>query len=174
MYEKYLSMPAVPAGAILKQILKRENLSQKEIAEKSAIYPQRINDLIKGKRKFTPELSFRLEKALGISTLGYFCLIQTSHDIYNYQDEQERQYTPDLSKLKRALFWETLSLNNINWLKSANWVIQRVFEYGNQQEINEIIRFYSREKVAKVLNAIPQTDTWNLHNRNENRKLFEI
>ena len=55
MYEQYLSMPAVPAGAILKRILQKENLSQKEIAKKTAIYPQRINDLINGKRKFNPE-----------------------------------------------------------------------------------------------------------------------
>jgi plasmid maintenance system antidote protein VapI len=66
MYEQYFSMPGVPAGAILKRILQKELLSQKEIAEKSSIYPQRINDLISGKRKFTPESSFRLEKALGI------------------------------------------------------------------------------------------------------------
>ena len=174
MYEQYLSMPAVPAGAILRQILRKEKLSQKEIAEKAAIYPQRISDLIKGKRKFTPELSSRLEKALGISTFGYFYLIQTHYDIYCYEDEQERKYTPDLSKLKRALFWETSSLDKINWSKSANWIIQRIFEYGNQQEIEEIIRFYGREKVEKVLNAIPLTDTWRLDYRNENRQSFKI
>ena len=174
MYEQYLSMPSVPAGAILKRILQKENLSQKEIAERSAIYPQRINDLINGKRKFTPELSSRLEKALGISTDGYFYRIQTYHDIYCYQDKQERKFTPDLSKLKKALFWETLSLDNINWLKHSNWVIQRAFEYGNKQEIEEITRFYGREKVSEVLNAIPSTDTWNLFNRNENRQLFRI
>ena len=174
MYEKYLSMSAVPAGAILKHILKKENLSQKEIADKSAIYPQRINDLIKGKRKFTPDLSCRLEKALGIPISGFFCTIQTNHDIYRYQDEQERKITPDLSKLHKALFWETYSLDNINWIKHVKWVIQRVFEYGNQQEIGEIIRFYGCEKVTETLNAIPITDIWKLHDRNRNRKLFRI
>jgi plasmid maintenance system antidote protein VapI len=174
MYEQYLSMPAVPAGAILKRILREEQLSQKEIAKKSAIYPQRINDLISGKRKFTPELSFRLEKILGLSTLGYFCRIQTNHDIYCYQDEQERKHTPDLTIMNRALFWETTSLDKINWIKNANWVIQRTFEYGNQQEIEEIIRFYGREKIIKVLNAIPTTDTWKLNDRNKNRQLWKI
>jgi plasmid maintenance system antidote protein VapI len=174
MYEKYLSMPAVPAGAILKHILKKENISQKEIAEKSAIYPQRINDLIKGKRKFTPELSSRLEKSLGISILGFFCKIQTNHDIYCYQDEQERKITPDLSKLHKALFWETYSLDKINWIKHIRWVIQRVFEYGGQQEIEEIIHFYGHEKITETLNAIPVTDTWKLNDRNRNRKRFRI
>jgi len=174
MYEQYLSMPAVPAGAILKRILQKEHLSQREIAGKSAIYPQRINDLIVGKRKFTPEISSRLENALGIPTLGYFYRIQANYAIYSYQDEQERKHTPDLSKLGKALFWETDSLEKINWLKSANWIIQRTFECGNQQEIEEIIRFYGREKVTETLNAIPSTDTWKLYYRNKNRQLFEI
>ena len=174
MYEQYLSMPAVPAGAILKQILKKEKISQKDIAKKAAIYPQRINDLINGKRKFTPEYSSRLEKALGISTLGYFYHIQANHDIYLYQDEQERKSTPDLSKLNKRLFWEVYDLSKINWIKSVNWVIQRTFEYGDKQEIEEIIRYYGEEKVAEVLNKIPATDTWKLRDRNINRQLFKI
>jgi len=174
MYEQYLSISAVPAGAILKRILQKEHISQKEIAKKSGIYPQRINDLINSKRKFTPELSFRLENALGISPLGYFYQIQTNHDIYCYQDKQERKHTPDLSKLHKALFWEVCSLEKINWLKNANWVIQRAFEYGTKQEIEEIIHFYGREKVTEVLNAIPATDTWKLSDRNKNKQLFEI
>jgi len=174
MYEQYLFMPTVPAGAILKRILQKENISQKEIAKKSAIYPQRINDLISGKRKFTPKYSSRLEQALSISALGYFYRIQTNHDIFLYQDEQERKNTPDLSKLPKALFWETNALNKINWVKNANWVIQRTFEYGNQQEIEEIIRYYGSKKVTDVLNAIPATDTWKLNDRNKNRQLFKV
>jgi len=174
MYEQYLSMPAVPAGAILKRILQKEHFSQKEIAKKTDIYPQRINDLINGKRKFTPELSSRLENALNISSFGYFYRIQTNHDIFCYQDEQERKHTPDLSKLHKALFWEVYSLEKINWLKNANWVIQRAFEYGNEQEIEEIIRFYGREKITEILNIIPLTDSWKLNERNKNRQFFEI
>lgn len=167
-------MPAVPAGAILNRILQKEQFSQKEIAIKTTIYPQRINDLIKGGRKFTPELSSRLEHALGISTPGYFYRIQTNHDIYCYLDEQERRHSPDLSKFRKALFWEIDAVKKINWIKRANWVIQRSFEYGNQQEIDEVIRFYGRERVAEVLNAIPVTDTWKQNDRNQNRGLFEV
>jgi plasmid maintenance system antidote protein VapI len=158
----------------LKRILQKERISQKEIAKKSDIYPQRIHDLINGKRKFTPELSFRLENALRLTSSGYFYQIQTNYGIYCYQDEQERKHTPDLTKLHKALFWEIYSLEKINWLKSANWVIQRTFEYGNKQEIEEILRFYSREKVTTILNAIPITDTWKLKDRNKNRQLFDV
>jgi plasmid maintenance system antidote protein VapI len=174
MYEQYLSMPAVPAGAILKKILRKELISQKIIADKSAIYPQRIHDLVCGKRKFTPELSFRLEKVLGITIPGYFYRIQTNNDIFSFIDAQERKHTPDLSKINRSLFWETPATDKINWIKSANWVIQRTFEYGGQQEIEEIIRFYGREKISEVLNAIPLSDTWKIDERNKNRRTFEI
>ena len=173
MYDKYLSMHSVPAGAILKHILKKEHFSQEELAKKSDIYPQRISDLIRGKRKFTLELSNRLEYALGISTLGFFYKIQTNYDIYYYQDEKERKITPDLSKLHRALFWEIYSFD-INWLRQADWVVQRVFEYGNKQEIEEIIRFYGHDRIVEILNKIPQTDTWKLNDRNKNRKLFGV
>jgi hypothetical protein len=111
---------------------------------------------------------------LGITIPGYFYRIQTNHDIYLYQDEQERKYSPDLSKLNKSLFWETLSLERINWSKQANWIIQRVFEYGNQQAIEEIIRYYGRTKVSAILNAIPLTDTWKIKERNQNRKQFKV
>ena len=173
MYEQYLSMPSVPAGAILKRILQKERITQKEIADKSDIYPQRINELINGKRKFTPELSFKLEKALELSTQGYFYLIQTNYDIYSYQDEEERKHTPDLSKINKALFWEA-KIEKINWIRCAHNIIKRAFEYGDKMEIEEIIKFYGRKKVSEVLNAIPKTDTWKLRDRSKNRQLFEI
>jgi addiction module HigA family antidote len=166
-------MPMVSAGTILKHILKEKQLSQKEIAKKSDIYPQRINDLIKGKRKFTPELSNRLEQALEIDSLGYFYKIQTNYDIYNYQDEQERKITPDLLKFSKSVLWGT-DIGQINWIRSASQIIKRIFEYGNEVEIEEIVKFYGCEKVTEVLNAISKTDTRKLNERNKNREKFEI
>jgi plasmid maintenance system antidote protein VapI len=167
-------MTSVPAGAILKRILRQNLLSQKELSARTAIYPRLISDLISGNRKFTPELSFRIEEVLGITIPGYFYRIQTNHDIYRYQDEQERKHSPDLSKLNKSLFWETPSFDRINWSKQANWIIQRVFEYGNQQAIEEIIRYYGRAKVSEILNAIPPSDTWKIKDRNQNRKEFKV
>jgi plasmid maintenance system antidote protein VapI len=174
MYEQYLSMPAVPAGAILKRILGKEGISQKKIAEKSSIYPQRINDLIHGKRRFTPEMSYKLENALGLKERGYFYKIQANNETYIYVDEQERRAKPNLNRLRKAIFWEAPSWDDINWKKHSTWIIQRAFEYGNKADIEEIIRFYGREKVAETLNAIPETDVWKIGDRNENRKKFNI
>lgn len=39
----------------------------------------------------------------------------------------------------------------INWEKHKVSVIKRVFERGNEQEINEIIRFYGNKEIENVL-----------------------
>jgi plasmid maintenance system antidote protein VapI len=171
MYEQYMNLKRVPAGAILKKILEKENISQKTIAQKAGVFPQRINDLISGKRKFTLEMSVNLAKAIGISDIGYFYKIQANHEVYNYEDEQERKITPDLTIFKNSLFWDT-DIRKINWLKSPKWIIQRVYEYGNDQEIREINNFYGQAKVHELLNQIDEK--WNERNRNANRLKFAV
>jgi hypothetical protein len=65
-------------------------------------------------------------------------------------------------------------LEAINWKKHSNWIIQRAFEYGNKETIEEINRYYGLEKVRETLNAIPSTDTWKQADRDRNRKLLNI
>jgi plasmid maintenance system antidote protein VapI len=169
MYEQYLSTSTIPAGAVLKRILQKERIGQKEVALKASLFPQRINDLITGKRKFTPEMSVCIEKALGLSEPGYFYKIQSNYEIYRYKEEQEKKDTPNLDRLNEALFWDT-NMRDMNWKKNANWVIKRVFEYGQPEEIEEIIRYYGKEKVAEVLNSI--NDTWKEKERNKNTTIY--
>jgi len=60
----------------------------------------------------------------------------------------------------------------INWLRGENWIIQRAFEYGRPQEIEEITRFYGKRKVTRTLNNI--TDKWHEQSRLTNRKLYKV
>jgi hypothetical protein len=76
---------------------------------------------------------------------------------------------PDLTKLKKALFWDT-DINQINWRKNVKWVVQRVFEYGNATEIEEIIRFYGEKKVKEMLDPI--TEKWKEESRNKNKIVY--
>ena len=66
MHEQYFSIVTIPAGEILKRILSKMNLSQRQLAVMINELPLRINDLILGKKRFTPEQSLEIEKALGI------------------------------------------------------------------------------------------------------------
>jgi len=63
---------------------------------------------------------------------------------------EENFQTPDLSKLRRVLFWDTV-MENIDWQRQRRAVIERVFEYVEEQEIQEIILFYGEEEVKRVL-----------------------
>jgi hypothetical protein len=55
-------------------------------------------------------------------------------------------------KLGRALFWD-INEQNIGraLMESDEWVIPRVFEYGTLGEINELIKYYGKEKTAAIL-----------------------
>jgi hypothetical protein len=79
--------------------------------------------------------------------------LQVFYDIKQERLKQDTE-TPDLSKLLPVTFWDT-NMEKIKWKTQARAVIERVFERGNKEEQEEIIRFYGREKVEEVLNKLP-------------------
>lgn len=81
--------------------------------------------------------------------------------------EKELTKHPDLSKLSPALFGDTVS-EKINWIRNKEWVVQRVFEYGNKQDIDEIIRFYGMETIKTILHSI--NNKWKKETRERNYK----
>ena len=146
--EAYLNMPSVPAGAILHRIAQKQHLAQTTLAERTGIIPQRINDLIMGRRRFTPHISLILEQALGISHLGFFYIIQSNHDVY-LAYLSEKQDKPDINLLSQTTFWD-VDLTKIDWTDSCDWAIRRVLEYGNPTEIKELYRFYGRDDFVRI------------------------
>ncbi len=57
MYEQYLAKHHIPFGAVLDRIRAKEHLTQRELASRSEIPNQRINDFIANRRKISEELS---------------------------------------------------------------------------------------------------------------------
>lgn len=151
MYEQYLKYPHIPCNAVLKRIMKKEHLSQRELARRSGIMPQRINDYLSDRRRISAETSVKLEKALGITHTGYFYFIQANHDVYLFC-QKEGKY-PNLSAFRNELFWDT-DKKHLDWEGNKQWIIQRVFEYGNESEIAETINFYGKETALETLKAI--------------------
>lgn len=47
---------------------------------------------------------------------------------------------PDLTKFRGAVFWDT-AIENIDFTAHRRYVINRIFERGNEEQILEIIRF---------------------------------
>jgi addiction module HigA family antidote len=169
MYEQYLSIETIPAGAVLKRILEKEQISQKQLSEKCGIIPQRLHDYIKNKRKITPKVSLQLEKTLGISIPGFFYRIQTQYEITQAQRIIESQNHPNLQVFRPELFWDT-HIDSLQWIFNKNWIIQRVFEYGNESEILETIDFYGKDTVKQVITNIHST--WNKTKRNKNYHIY--
>lgn len=170
MYEKYLDINTIPARAILKRILLKKGITQKKLAEDTGILRQRINDYITGKRRISAEVSLKLEKALDITIPGFFYKIQSNHDLYlAIQAEQLKQH-PDYSLFRKCLFWDT-DMEKLNWESNKKWIIQRVFEYGNDLEIKATIHYYGENVVTTNLNAVRSKWKENIREVNSNKYL---
>ena len=56
----------------------------------------------------------------------------------------------DTPNLPKYLFWD-FRYDEIEWIDDCGTVIERVMEWGNDAEWEEVIRFYGRNKVVDVL-----------------------
>ena len=143
--EKY---KGIHPGILLEREFKKRALHQRPFALAIGEHPQTLNAITKGKRKLNTSLALKIEEKLGLEE-GTLALLQTYFDI-NEEKSKIKQITPNLSILRKSLFWDTDS-NKIDWSKQYKAVIQRVFERGNEIEREEIIRFYGQEKIKKAL-----------------------
>lgn len=111
-------------------------------------HPQTFNAITKGKRGISTILALKIERELGLEE-GTLVILQAYYDIQKIKEKEFRN-TPDLHILSKALFWDT-DIQQIDWERQYRAVIERVFERGNGNEINEIIRFYGTKKVKQTL-----------------------
>lgn len=136
-------------GIILERELKNRKLPKRIFAHSINEFPQTITAITKGKRRMNPALSLKIEKVLGLEE-GYFMVLQAYSDIAQEKKKLSENYHPDLSKIRSVIFWDT-DIKLIDWEKNKIAVIYRIFERGNEEEIQEIIRFYGKETVLKIL-----------------------
>jgi plasmid maintenance system antidote protein VapI len=142
-------------GLILERELKNRKLPKGTFAHTIHEFPQTITAITKGKRRMNPALSLKIEQALGLEE-GYFMVLQAYFDIAQEKKKVSENYHPDLSTFRAVVFWDT-DMRHIDWDKHKLSVINRVFERGNEQEIQEIIRFYGKDLVLKHLGKRPVT-----------------
>ena len=136
-------------GIVLERELKQRNLPKGRFALSVNEFPQTLVAITKGKRKMNTSLALKIEAALGIEE-GYFMILQVFYDIKEEKRKQNKDYHPDLSKIRPILFWDTV-FEKIDWQRQKKAIIQRVFERGNMQEKEEIKRFYGMETINSVL-----------------------
>ena len=155
---KLIKYKGIHPGIILERELQKRSLKKRPFALAMGEYPQIINDITKSKRNIPVALALKIEKQLELEE-GTIVLLQSYYDIE--KEKSKTQLSPNLSILRKSLFWDT-EIHNIDWNKQSKAVINRVFERGNEEEKKEIERFYGKRKVETVLNA-QKTKPMQLH-----------
>nr|WP_295934597.1 plasmid maintenance system antidote protein [uncultured Dyadobacter sp.] len=144
-FEKY---KGIHPGFVLERELKKRSLKQRPFALSIGEHPQSFNAILKGKRSINTALALRIEKGLFLNE-GTLVLLQAYYDIKK-EKEKLASRTPDLTILRKSLFWDT-DILRIDWEKQANAVIKRVFERGSNNEKAEITKFYGKAKIQSAL-----------------------
>lgn len=134
-------------GIILKRELKIRSLKNNELASSINEHPQTLSAILNGKRGINPSLSIKLGQQFEVDN-DYFMLLQASYDVKSI--EISNQESPNLSKIRKILFWDT-DFNKIDWIKNKRAVIKRIFERGNDVEIEEIISYYGKSMIKQEM-----------------------
>lgn len=159
MKEELSILKGIHPGIILERELRKRNFSKAQFALSIGEYPQTLGAITKGKRNMNTALALKIEQALDMEE-GYFMILQVFFEIKMEKLKQHSNNSSDHPKLRRLLFWDT-RMEKIDWQKQKRAVIQRVFERGNDQEKQEVIRFYGNTVVENILKykSIPNNDT---------------
>jgi addiction module HigA family antidote len=87
--------PITPGEILLEEFLKPMGLSQYRLAKEVGVPPQRISDIVAGKRSITADTDLRLCKFFGLSN-GYWLRAQAPHDT----EVAERKMSSVLTKIR--------------------------------------------------------------------------
>ncbi|MCL2073011.1 MAG: hypothetical protein FWH18_03755 [Marinilabiliaceae bacterium] len=65
-------------------------------------------------------------------------------------DKNKKQSSIKKPYFHGRIFWD-INLDKLDYDKSANFIIERVFERGDVEDIRQCRRYYNEEKVAEAL-----------------------
>ena len=68
------------------------------------------------------------------------------------------KYIPEI---KPVVFWD-VPIEEIDYTKDSNFIISRVFNYGNFQEIADVTVCYGKDYVKEFLLSFPDLDIFGL------------
>ena len=77
--------PITPGEMLLEEFLKPMGISQYRLAKEIGVPPQRIGEIVAGKRAVTADTDLRLCRFFGLSN-GYWLRAQVAHDTEVAQD----------------------------------------------------------------------------------------
>lgn len=83
--------------------------------------------------------------------------------------EQSTIYKPNLGRFSRVTFWDT-DITNIDWIRHADFVIERVFGYGTADEQDYLLSFYGPKRIRRFAESFHPSP----YNRNTLSNLRKI
>lgn len=149
MFEKLSILKGIHPGFFLAHELKKRKLSKRQFSLAISEYPQTIGSITKGKRDMNTVLSLRIEKALDLEE-GFLMTLQAFYDIKKEKNKQRSHIIPPLILIRQVLFWD-INRDKIDWDLNKEFIIERIFERGNEVEKEEIIKFYGKQVVESIL-----------------------
>lgn len=153
MQKKINLLKGIHPGIFLERELKNRNLSKGQFALSINEYPQTLGAITKAKRGMNIPLAMKIENAFGWEE-GFLMTLQLFYDIKEEKRRQHEGLKPDVTRLRRGLFWDT-DMDKIDWIEQKRAVIERIFERGDDGERAEIIRFYGQDEVDHILKSRP-------------------
>lgn len=147
MKNKIEILKGLHPGLFLQYELDKQKLKSGKFAVSIGEHPQTLSAIICGRRSMNVPLSLRIEKALNLEE-GLLMTLQIYYDIAQEKHKISQKNRPDLTKIRTTLFWDT-SLEKIDFNLHKQYVINRVFERGTNEEIQEIIKFYGHDDIVK-------------------------
>ena len=147
-------LKGIHPGIFLEHKIKERKLSKGRFALMINEYPQTLGTITKGRRSMNTALALKIEQELNLAE-GFLMTLQVFYDIKHEKRRLIEKSHPDLSKLRRGLFWDT-DMEKIKWQQQKRAVIQRIFERGNSTEKEEITRFYGDSVIKQFTKKLDQ------------------
>jgi addiction module HigA family antidote len=140
----------VHPGAVLKRELKKRGIKPIDLASEIGEHKQTISAILNERRGINANLSVKLAQFFSIDP-SFYMHLQAAYEVNCILEKQRsNNNTPNLLVIRKVLFWDT-NFDNMNWVSKKSAVIKRIFERGNEAEIQEIIGFYGKETVEKTI-----------------------
>lgn len=146
------ALKGIHPGIFLENELQKRKLKKGRFALTIGEYPQTLTAITRGKRGMNTALALKIEQELSLEE-GFLMVLQTFYDIKEAKQKTAPKDHPDLGKFRKALFWDT-RMEEIDWNSQREAIVKRVFERGNDQEKQEVVRFYGRELIDLLLEQL--------------------
>lgn len=143
---------ALPAGALVKDIISRLGMSQVELASRCSEHSQTISAILKGQRDIPIPLSVKLDRALDLEP-GTIAIAQTK---YQVASEMKRMHVKDIQSRKQAIL-EKVKLSGGLWSYQGipehlddDSIIEAALIHLDLEDMPELFQIWSRSHIKAV------------------------